>query len=212
MTVKKYPQSHLIITNNLGKKLIIDPGYLTFEKGFKIEDFQEADVYLITHSHEDHLGPETIKDVVRDKPVYGNSDVVVKLKECGVTGIEIKDKQEFSVEGFVIQAFDLPHFQKPDTVMPPNTGFLIHGVFFHPGDGWKIEGVTSNSAAVPISGPPTGEIGFNQALTLAKSLGAKVVIPIHYDKYPADTVGFSKLAGKTGIRVVTLNIGEETTI
>lgn len=211
MKVKKYPQSHLVITNDIGKKLIIDPGYLTFEK-FKVEDFQGADCYLITHQHDDHLGPDTIKEIVGKSPVYGNSDVCVKLKQCGVSGIAIKDKQKFSVEGFTIQAFDLPHFQKLDTIMPPNTGFLIHGVFFHPGDGWKLEGVKAEKAAVPISGPPDGDTGFNQAITLAKSLGATVVIPIHYDKYPADVTEFSKLAQKEGIRVISLNIGEEVDV
>ena len=224
MKVKKYPQSHLVITNDLGKKIIIDPGYLTFDpsthsgksgqagSGFKVEDFQGADCYLITHQHADHLDPETIKEVIQNKPVYGNIDVTDKLKECGVSGIEVKDQQEFNVEGFMIKAIDLPHFEKPNTQMPPNTGFLIDGVFFHPGDGWRIEGVKSEKAAVPISGPPDGEIGFEQALTLAKSLGAKAVIPIHYDKYPADPNEFSKLAQKEGIKVISLNIGEEVDI
>jgi L-ascorbate metabolism protein UlaG (beta-lactamase superfamily) len=63
MKVQKFPQSHLVISKN-GKTLIVDPGYITFEKGFKVEDFQGGDIYLISHQHADHLGPETVKDVV----------------------------------------------------------------------------------------------------------------------------------------------------
>ncbi|MBI4058120.1 MBL fold metallo-hydrolase [Candidatus Microgenomates bacterium] len=212
MKVAKYPQSHLVISNDLGKKLIIDPGYLTYKSGFKVSDFQGADVYLITHQHSDHLDPETIKEVVKESPVYGNTDVVTKLKGCGVKGIEIEDQQEFTVAGFVIRAIDIPHFKKPGVEMPPNTGYLIQRIFFHPGDGWNLHGVSSPNAAVPISGPPEGEIGFTQALTLAKSLGAKTVIPIHYDLYQADVTSFSEIAQKADIRVIPLSPGQETTI
>lgn len=217
MKIKKYPQSHLVITNDLGKRLIIDPGYLTFDpstgSGFKVESFQGADVYLITHQHEDHLGPETIKEVVGEKYVYGNSDVCVKLKQLGVNCIQVNDREKFEVAGFNITPVDLPHFQRTDgTPMPPNTGFLIDGVFFHPGDGVELEGISSPNSAIVVSGPPNGPSWFEKAISMAQSLQAKVVIPIHFDKYPADPNAFSKLAGKQGIRVRVLAVGQETII
>lgn len=211
MIVKKYPQSHLVLSKN-GSKIIIDPGYLTFGQDFKVEQFQGADAYLITHQHDDHLGPETIKRIVGDKPVYGNADVVGKLGGLGVVGIEIKDREKFSVAGFEITPIDLPHFQKPGVEMPPNTGFLIDEIFFHPGDGLKISGLVAEKAAVPISGPPEGEIGFEQGLNLAKSLQAKMIIPIHYDAYPADLEEFKKMAESLGIEVRPLALGEETSV
>lgn len=217
MKIKKYPQSHLVITNDLGKKLIIDPGYLTFEK-FKVEEFQGADVYLITHQHADHLDTNTIKEVVGDAPVYGNSDVCAKLDEVGVKATEVKDRRAVSVAGFEITAVDLPHFQRTDgTPMPPNTGFLIDpstslgtgGIFFHPGDGVEFQGITSPNSAIVVSGPPNGPPWFEKALSMAQSLQAKVVIPIHFDKYPADPNEFSKLAKEQGIKVISLAAGEE---
>ena len=209
MKIKKFPQSHLVLSKN-GKTLIIDPGYITFEKGFKVEDFQDADVYLITHQHGDHLGPETIKEVVGEKIVLGNSDVVAKLKEIGVVNTkELKDLEEIEIEGFKIKAVDLPHFQKEGVVMPPNTGFLIDGVFFHPGDGDKAPEITSANAAVPIGG---ATITYDSALEFIKGIGARVVIPIHYDVYKGDPLEFKKLASNFGIDVRPLNFGEETEI
>src|SRR4051812_44588926 len=100
MKIKKYPQSHLMITKD-DKKLCIDPGYLTYEKGFKVEEFQDADLYLITHQHADHLDPQTIKEVVGDNLVIGNADVIQKLKEFGVPNIkQINDRQTINVKGF----------------------------------------------------------------------------------------------------------------
>jgi len=212
MKVKKYPQSHLIITSDSGKRLIIDPGYLTFKSGFKVGDFQGADAYLITHQHADHLDPETIKEVVGSSPVYGNSDVIAKLAEVGIDGIEVQNGAKFMVDGVEITPIDIPHFTKPDVTMPQNTGFLVDGVFFHPGDGWKLEGVHAEKAAIPISGPADGDIGMDQGLELAKSLGAKVVIPIHNDAYPVDPVDFAPLAEAEGIKVIALQNGEETEI
>ena len=212
MKVKKYPQSHLVITSDSGKKIIIDPGYLTYKFGFKIEDFKGADGYLITHQHADHLDPETIKEVVGESPVYGNSDVVGKLAEVGVKGTEIRNGEKFSVDGVEITPIDILHFTKPNVTMPQNTGFLIDGVFFHPGDGWKLKGAKADKAAIPISGPADGDIGMNQGLELAKSLGAKVVIPIHNDAYPADPADFIPLAEPAGIKVIPLQNGQETEI
>lgn len=209
MRVKKFPQSHLVLTKN-GKTLIIDPGYITFEKGFKVEDFQNADVYLISHQHADHLGPDTIKEVVGDKPIFGNSDVVSKLKEAGVSQAkELKNLEEVEIEGFKIKAVDLPHFKKPGFEMPPNTGFLIDEVFFHPGDGDKAPNITSENAAVPIAG---ATITYDTALEFIKRINAKVVIPIHYDWYKADAEEFKKLASDMGIEVRPLGHGEETEI
>lgn len=209
MIVKKFPQSHLVIKKN-SKTLIIDPGYITFEKGFKVSDFQGADVYLITHQHEDHLGSETIKEVVGEKPVLGNADVVNKLKEVGVFQTkELKNLEEIEVEGFKIKAVNLPHFKKEGVEMPLNTGFLIDGVFFHPGDGDKAPEIVSENAAVPIGG---ATITFNTALEFIKGIGAKVVIPIHYDVYKGDPEEFKKLAVNFGIDVRPLNFGEETEI
>lgn len=210
MIVKKFPQSHLVLEKN-GKTIIIDPGYISFEKGFKASDFQGADAYLITHQHDDHLGPQTIKEVVGDKPVFGNSDVVKKLNEVGVENAkELKNLEEVEVEGFKIKAVDIPHFKKPGFEMPPNTGFLIDEVFLHPGDGDKApEDIISPNAAVPIAG---ATITYETALEFIEGIGAKVVIPLHYDWYKADPQEFKKMAANFGVDVRPLDFGEETEI
>ena len=209
MKVKKYPQSHLLITNDSGKKIIIDPGYLSFENGFKVEEFQGAGVYLITHQHADHLDPNTIKDIVGQAPVFGNFDVVSKLSEVGVAGREIKNREKFSAAGFEIEAVDLPHFKIPGKEVPPNTGFIINGIFFHAGDGFYLEGVNVKNAALPLGHPALSTVG---VLEFARALGAKLVIPIHIDVYPRDPNELKKIAEPFGIDVRPLSNGEELDI
>ncbi len=210
MKIKKYPQSHLVITGS-STKIIIDPGSLTFAGGFESSLFQGADAYLITHQHQDHMDPQNIKAVIKDKPVYGNSDVVAKLKTLGVEATEIRDKQKFTVGEFEIMPVDLPHCKMQDgTDGPPNTGFLISGVFFHPGDGdITPQDLTSENLALPIAGPTITMTG---ALQFAKEMQAKIVIPIHYDYFKADPQEFKKMALPFGIEVRPLSSGEETEI
>lgn len=217
MTVKKYPQSHLLITGeSAGRstKIIIDPGYVTFEGGFKVEEFQGMDVYLITHQHADHMDPERIREIVGDGKIYGNADVVDKLKGLGIQGVQVNDRQKFTVGEFEITPVDLPHCKMQDGLDgPPNTGYLIKPakgevkVLFHPGDGDKApQGLTSKNVALPIAGP---SITYEGALKFAQDIAAKVVIPIHYDsRFAADPDQFKMMAQPGGIEVRILNPGE----
>lgn len=227
MKIKKYPQSHLVLEKG-NTKIIIDPGVYTFQKGFDPKIFQGVDAYLITHQHQDHLDPENIKALVGEAKIYGNFDVVGKLKSLGVEATEIVDREIFEIGDFKIQAIDLPHgktHQMPD--MPPNTGYLIDpstsstaltinslrasGILFHPGDGVSLKGLSSPNFALPVAGPG---VSFESALKFAKDLNAKTIIPIHFDspKFPADPIKFVPLAQKFGMEVKILNHGEEIEI
>ncbi len=216
MKITKFPQSHLNIAKE-GHQIIIDPGSFTFQKvlpdgsqGFKVEQFQDADAFLITHIHPDHLGPDTIKALAGDKLVYGNYDVVSKLKTLGVEGVVIRNGEELEIAGFKVKAVDLPHFPfLPGIKMPPNTGFIIDEIFFDPGDGYKIDGLSVDNAALPIGHPFVSTMS---VLEFAKSLNAKTIIPIHYDAYPRDPEELKKIAEQIGIEVRILNSGEETEI
>lgn len=183
MKITKFPQSHLVLEKE-GKKIVIDPGNFTFEKGYTVEQFQNADCYLVTHLHNDHLGDGTIKQLVGENPVYANTDSVQKLQQLGVAAIEIKDGQEWEVAGFKIKAVDLPHVHLDQTpAMPQNTGFIIDNIFFHSGDGLETENLHVEHAALPIG---HSAISNNDVFNSLRKLEAKVLIPIHYDAYKRD--------------------------
>ncbi len=207
MRITKFPQSHLVIEKN-GKKLIIDPGYLTAKAGFDPSLFQGADLYLITHQHGDHLDPENIKLIVQNAPVYGNSDVIEKLKEYGVqSGISVENLEKFEASGFQIQAVELPHFPLPNgNPAPPNTGFRIDGIFFHSGDGEKLteEGIHSENAAIALGMPHTSEVSVKHVREMLKKLNAKVYLPIHYDARPANPHDYKSEFENDGIEVKIL--------
>ena len=215
MIIKKYPQSHLVVLNN-NSKLVIDPGNITFNQllpdgrqRFKAEEFIGANGYLITHQHADHMDPANIKAVVGDNPVFGNLDVVTKLSEYGIKATAVSSRQKFSIGEFDIETVDLPHCKMVDgSAGPPNTGFLINDIFFHPGDGIELKDFSVDNLALPIAGP---SIDFEKAVNFAKALKAKLIIPIHYNsRFAADPKQLQALL--KDIKVVSLDFGEEITI
>jgi len=238
MKLTKYPQSNFLIEKG-GKKILIDPGYLTFEK-YKPTDFGKLDAILITHQHPDHLDKEAIKTLSPLRiPIYGNSDVANVLSEDSVDVNVVESNTEFGAAGFRIKPVDLPHCKllycnqcgkqltaseispqkkcklhsdvEPKLVAgPPNTGYVINGLFFHPGDGIKLQGWNADDAAIPINGPT---IDFDVAWALSGSLQAKKIIPMHYSHptFRTDPWEFAK-AKPSGIdvEVIVLNDGEST--
>lgn len=209
MIIKKFPQSHLVISKD-GHKICIDPGNYTFQAGFKVEDFSDIDVFLITHQHSDHMDPDLIGQLVTDKLIIGNSDVVSKLENLGVKAEEIKDGESREVVGFNVTAYDLPHCKMIDgSDGPLNTGFVIDGVLFHPGDGIALEGLVIDKVALPIAGP---SISFKTAVDFAKQLSAKTLIPIHYDAFSTDPNFFKQRVESLGFEIIVLKDGQETEI
>lgn len=239
MKITKYPQSNFLIEKE-GTRVLIDPGYLTFEK-YKTEDFGDLSAILVSHRHWDHVDREPAKIWSREGvPIYGNSDVVQVLGEEDVKVNEIKNGQEFEPGGFKIKPIDLPHCQllfcrkcnkqlpanelipvvkkcklHPEEELikvdgPPNTGFLIDGVLFHPGDGTEIKDLITENAFISIDGPT---IDFDVAWKFVQNLEAKRIIPMHYSHpaFPADPKDFIK-ENTLGIEVKILSDGESTEV
>ena len=123
----------------------------------------------------------------------------------------IEPNKEFQVAGFTIKPVGLPHCKMLDgSDGPPNTGYVINGTLFHPGDGIEIAGLTVETAAIPITGPT---INYDRAWKLARSLQAKRVIPMHYSNpaYKVDVSGFVKMKPEE-TEVIVLDDGHSTEI
>lgn len=211
MKVTKYPQSCLILELD-GKRLAIDPGSFVAQK-YKASDLLPLDGILITHEHPDHADPQLIKGLVDQTPipVIANQSTAKLLGDV-VTKI-ISDGEETEVGGFKISARELPHVAMVDGAPgPQNTGYVINGAFFHPGDGISIDNLKVSSAAVPIAGPDISPRDIHHFIS---QLGCSVVIPIHYDLFPADPEFYKTLFGdwfKLPIKFIPLNSGESTEV
>jgi L-ascorbate metabolism protein UlaG (beta-lactamase superfamily) len=204
MKVTKFPQSTLVIEDG-GKRILIDPGTIA-TGAHNLDEFGEIGAVLFTHQHADHLDEDAAKDY-HDKgtAIFGNQDVVDKLG----FGTAVTDGQQFEAGGLPVSAHDLPHCKMSDgSDGPPNTGYVVSGHFFHPGDGTQISGLSVEATGAPIAGP---SIGLEDAKALVHSVGAKTVLPIHYDYFKNDPDEFATMFGE-GITVVVLAPGESADI
>jgi len=176
------------ITRYIQSCLLIDP---SGEEGSPSK-FGKLDAVIYTHEHADHFSPELNEQfVAAGVPVYANASTAGQMKsQPNVVG----DGQEFSVGALKIKAIELPHCLLPDgSDGPQNTGYLINGSLFHPGDGKELDGLQVDNMALPITGP---DVSMKDCFAFAKQVQAKVVIPIHYDKIGANPETYATFAGR----------------
>ena len=94
---------------------------------------------------------------------------------------------------------------------PQNTGYIINGILFHPGDGKDIDDLLVDTLALPIAGP---DISMKEAFDFAKKVQAKKVIPIHYDKLGAKPNVYKAFADRLHMpfEMIVLNDGDSLEI
>ncbi len=182
MKVTKYPQSCLIIEKD-GKRLAIDPGSLVSAK-YQAADLLPLDGIIITHEHADHFDPELLRALTATViPVIGNQSTNDTVGQGIITQV-VSEGEQFSVAGFDMIARELSHCLMVDgSAGPQNTGYVIDGMFFHPGDGTSIENLRVEKAAVPFAGP---DISPRDIFEFIKQTGAKTIVPIHHDAFTSN--------------------------
>jgi L-ascorbate metabolism protein UlaG (beta-lactamase superfamily) len=205
MQLTKYPQSCLIVEVE-GHRLLIDPGTFLSAK-YDLDDLGHLDGVLITHRHPDHIDPALVQGLrFHGWPLYANADVVDLLGSDLVT--EVSSGAPFEVGEVPVVPHDLPHVPLVDgSPGPQNTGYLIDGRLFHPGDGVELTGLRAPAVAAPISGP---SISFRDAYRFVASLGARTVVPIHYDSFTADPHHFARVCDLA--EVLVLEDGASTVV
>jgi L-ascorbate metabolism protein UlaG (beta-lactamase superfamily) len=209
MKVTKFPQSCLLIENN-EHKIVIDPG-MQFLETHAVEELAGVEAVLYTHQHSDHYEPKIAEALLaQGVAIYANGATARLIGTEKVT--VVNDGDSFTAGGFEVVARELPHCLLPDgSAGPQNTGYVIDGVLFHPGDGTGLEGLQVDNLALPITGP---DISILDAINFAKQVKAKVAIPIHYTAIPADPKVFAAYAerGNVSFEVRVLADGESTEI
>lgn len=175
MKITKFAQSCLLVEEG-NAKILIDPGsYSTAQN-----DVGNLDVVLITQTHQDHFDINSVKAIVAKNPqakIFTNHEVREKLKEVGIKSELLEHAQKTEVKGVTIEAFGKKHeLIYPGWPEVVNTGYLIAGRLFHPGDGFYVPEKPVEILALPVLAP---WLKSSEAVDYAKKVKPKISFPIH---------------------------------
>ena len=161
------------------------------------EDMVGIDLYVLTHSHQDHLDPETLapyRQAGGEGPYVAPPETVEKLKEAGVPESEIImvwPNKTYKKDDLNIRAtFAIPY--GPDDLT--HVGYLISAdngpTFYFTGDTSYDEilgrsiGEHKPDVMFTVINGVFRNMGPAEAALLAKEVNPTFVIPYHYDLFP----------------------------
>ena len=136
-----------------GAVLVIDPG--TFSDAATALD--RATAVMVTHEHPDHLDADAIRAALSSDPgltLWANRSILAQFSEFGDRTQEVRHGDALDVAGFSVHVYGVDHaLIHPDIPLVVNTGFLVDGELFHPGDSFTIPEDPVHTLLLPISAP-----------------------------------------------------------
>lgn len=197
---------------------VVDPARLDF-----------IDVVTSSHNHTDHLDAATLLPLLavnaRVTLVIAEANRDFAATRLGIdatlpVGLGVGEHVE--VAGFRIEAVPAAH----ETVAPEYVGYVVRcgrWTLYHSGDTVRYAGMAEllrpqgiDVAVLPINGRAperrvAGNLDAREAAELGRDIGARVVIPCHYDMFTfntADPVTFVDACAAVGQRGDVLRCGE----
>jgi L-ascorbate metabolism protein UlaG (beta-lactamase superfamily) len=169
------------------------------------------DVVTSSHHHTDHLDAETLVPLLRANPKLeliipeATREFVVDRLNTMIELPRGLDAGQFTtVEGFKIHAVPAAHetLEQDEHGRQRFLGYVVEfggGTVYHSGDTVRYEGMVEwlcrrpiDVALLPINGRAperrvAGNLNGREAAQLAKDIGARLVIPCHYEMFEFNT-------------------------
>lgn len=139
------------VVEEAGARLVIDPGGYT-----RTVDVTGVVGVVVTHEHPDHVTAEQVRGILDRNPgvpVFGPAGVARALADVVAVDV-VTDGDRRGVGPFSL-AFVGTRHQLIHTSVPvvDNTGVLVDGRLFHPGDAYTVPDVPVEVLAVPVGAP-----------------------------------------------------------
>jgi L-ascorbate metabolism protein UlaG (beta-lactamase superfamily) len=194
-----------------------------------------VDVVTSSHLHTDHMDPETLGPMLRANPKLeliipesNRKAVADRLAELGDLPVGLDSGESIAVAGFKISAVPAAHesLERDEAGRHKYLGYVVEfagGVVYHSGDTVRYERMAEilrrwriDVAILPINGRAperrvAGNLNGREAAQLAHEIGARVVIPCHFDLFEFNTAppdDFVAACQELGQKFRVLGVGE----
>lgn len=153
MEVTKLEHACQVITEG-DARLVIDPGNFT-----RPVDVTGVVAVVVTHEHPDHVTPEQLRRILAANPaavVLGPAGVAAALAESAPDlAVEVvTDGDRRSIGPFELAFSGTQHAVIHSSIpVVDNTGVLVNGALFYPGDAYTDPGVPVEVLAAPVGAP-----------------------------------------------------------
>ena len=176
MKLTHFGHAAVLVETDDGRRALLDPG--TYSSGF--ESLTGLDLILLTHAHPDHVDAARLGALREANPeaiLVANPEAAALAGNGSPTDRIVADDTPFDVAGVNVQPTMSAHgIIYP--ALPPvaNTGFILDGAVWHPGDSFGAEPRTVDVLLLPIGGP---WMKVADAIDFAKAVAPRVIVPIH---------------------------------
>ncbi len=201
--------------------VLIDPFITHNPSAVWLIKYENVRDILLTHGHSDHLGDAIQISREHGVPLTAVFELARYCSDNGANASGVNIGARVAINGGFAKFF--PAFHSSSTPegeyagMPASIMLELNGVrVYHAGDNclnmeMKVIGETMppDIALLPIG--DTFTMGIDDAIVAAKWLGAKTVIPMHYNTFPAivaDEEEFKCKAEDAGLKCVILTPGD----
>lgn len=206
MKITKFGQCCLLIEEK-GLRIITDPGtYSTAQNEIK-----NVDIVLITHEHADHFHVESVKAIIKNNPkakIISNSAVGALLAKEKIPFTLVADGDTSTEKGITFQGLGKDHaIIWGDFGKCENTGYMVAGKLFYPGDSFYNPKRPVEILALPVAGP---WMKISEAIDYLLAVNPKKAFGVHDGMSTASNFIIPMIGRAIGDdRLSALEIGKE---